>query len=110
MVPQIIYSTCFMRVKLLYFNVNLIFCLINGAVYVVKTMSIVNLLYISGNDYLNDITSQGQYTLRIDMEDFKEERRYAVYSSFAVGAEIDKYKLTLGPYSGNAGNDKLCRT
>ncbi|KAK2171725.1 hypothetical protein NP493_1034g00007 [Ridgeia piscesae] len=57
-----------------------------------------------GNDYLNDITSQGQYLLRIDMEDFTDESRYAVYSNFAVGAEIEKYKLTLGTYSGTAGD------
>ncbi|KAK2152876.1 hypothetical protein NP493_2397g00002 [Ridgeia piscesae] len=57
-----------------------------------------------GNDYLNDITSQGQYTLRIDMEDFEDERRYADYSTFAIGAEIEKYKLTIGTYSGTAGD------
>ncbi|KAK2171728.1 hypothetical protein NP493_1034g00010 [Ridgeia piscesae] len=62
-----------------------------------------------GNDYLNDITSQGQYLLRIDMEDFTDESRYAVYSIFAVGAEIEKYKLTLGTYSGTAGNYSLCQ-
>ena len=43
------------------------------------------------------------------MEDFKNESRYAVYSTFAVGAEIEKYKLTLGAYSGTAGNYNLCQ-
>ena len=43
------------------------------------------------------------------MEDFTDESRYAVYSTFAVGAEIEKYKLTLGTYSGTAGNYNLCQ-
>ena len=30
------------------------------------------------------------------MEDFEDESRYAVYSTFAVGPEVEKYKLTLG--------------
>ncbi|KAK2182475.1 hypothetical protein NP493_351g01015 [Ridgeia piscesae] len=55
-----------------------------------------------GNDYLNDITSQAQYVLRIEMEDFMNETRQAVYSHFAVASESNKYKLTLGTYSGNA--------
>ena len=42
------------------------------------------------------------------MEDFEDERRLADYSSFAVGAEVEQYKLTLGPYSGTAGNYNLC--
>ena len=43
------------------------------------------------------------------MEDFTDESRYAVYSTFAVGAEVEKYKLTIGAYSGTAGNCNLCQ-
>ena len=65
------------------------------------------LLYIfSGNDYLHDITSGQQYVLRIDMEDFENERRYAVYSNFSIASERDKYTLSLGEYNGTAGNPK----
>ncbi|KAI0239866.1 Ficolin-1, partial [Lamellibrachia satsuma] len=55
-----------------------------------------------GNDYLHDLTSQAHYTLRIDMEDFENNTRYAVYSNFAVASESDKYKLSLGTFSGTA--------
>ena len=58
----------------------------------------------SGNDYLHDLTSQAHYTLRIDMEDFENNTRYAVYSKFTVASEADKYKLSLGVYNGTAGD------
>ena len=57
----------------------------------------------SGNDLLNDITSQARYVLRIDMEDFENEIRYADYTDFAVDSERNKYKLSFGTYSGTAG-------
>lgn len=57
-----------------------------------------------GNDYLHDITSQACYTLRVDLGDFEDNTRYAVYSSFAITSECDKYRLSLGAYSGTAGD------
>ena len=57
-----------------------------------------------GNDYLHDITSQAHYTLRIDMGDVEGATRYAVYSRFAVASEGEKYKLSIGGYSGTSGN------
>ena len=38
------------------------------------------------------------------MEDFENEKRYAVYSNFSVASEVNKYKLIHGTYSGTAGN------
>ncbi|KAI0226078.1 Fibrinogen C domain-containing protein 1-B [Lamellibrachia satsuma] len=55
-----------------------------------------------GNDYLHDLTSQAKFTLRIDMEDFKNVKKYAVYSDFAVASESKKYRLSFDTYSGNA--------
>ena len=74
-------------------------------IYFVETTCCVMITYIfSGNDKLYDLTSQAHYTLRIDMEDFENNTRYAVYSNFAVASEGDKYKLSLGTFSGTAGD------
>lgn len=34
--------------------------------------------------------------MRVDMENFKGEKRYAKYSTFKVGDNGSKYKLTIG--------------
>ncbi|KAK2157941.1 hypothetical protein NP493_1839g00001 [Ridgeia piscesae] len=57
-----------------------------------------------GNDYLNDITSQARYVLRIDMEDFENKTKYEDYCNFAVDSERNKYKLSFGTHSGTAGD------
>ncbi|TWW59506.1 fibrinogen-like protein 1 [Takifugu flavidus] len=57
-----------------------------------------------GNEPLHYLTSQGNYELRIDMEDFDGNQRFAKYKRFRVDDEKDEYQLHLGEYSGNAGN------
>jgi len=53
---------------------------------------------------LNIITSYKTYKLRFDLEDFDGNKRFAVYSSFAIWPEIFHYKTRLGSYSeGDAG-------
>ena len=42
--------------------------------------------------------------LRIDMQDFDGNSRYAQYSSFSVGDSVSKYTLTESGYSGTAGD------
>ncbi|KAI0235839.1 Tenascin-R [Lamellibrachia satsuma] len=59
---------------------------------------------IAGNDYIHALTSNRQYKLRVDLEDFEDESRYAAYSTFAVSSEADKYKFILGTYNGTAGD------
>ena len=49
------------------------------------------------------MTSQGSYKLRIDIEDFSGDSRYAVYNLFIFGDEASQYKLDVGGYSGDAG-------
>jgi hypothetical protein len=51
------------------------------------------------------LTSQGSYKLRIDIEDFSGDSRYAVYNLFIVGDEASQYKLDVGGYSGD-----VCKT
>ncbi|ALC39834.1 maker540 [Drosophila busckii] len=45
------------------------------------------------------------HELYIQLEDYKNEKRYAHYSNFSVGNEAQSYELlSLGIYTGNAGN------
>ncbi|XP_070768994.1 fibrinogen-like protein 1 [Enoplosus armatus] len=57
-----------------------------------------------GNDNLHYITAQGNYSLRINLEDFDGHQRYAEYKSFKLANETDHYRLTFGAYAGTAGD------
>ncbi|XP_032384451.1 fibrinogen-like protein 1 [Etheostoma spectabile] len=57
-----------------------------------------------GNDNLHYITTQGNYSLRINLEDFDGYQRYAEYKNFKVADEKDHYQLTFGTYVGTAGD------
>ena len=50
------------------------------------------------------ITQQGSNTLRVDLEDFDGNSRYAKYSTFNIGNSSTQYTLTVSGYSGTAGN------
>ena len=53
-----------------------------------------------GLDKIHRLTSDGNSMLRVDLEDFEGNTRYAEYNLFGVMSEKDKYKLILGSYSG----------
>ena len=57
-----------------------------------------------GNDYIHRMTARTASSLRVEIEDWDGTRKYAKYGSFSVGDESDKYKLTVGSYSGTAGD------
>ncbi|XP_013400765.1 microfibril-associated glycoprotein 4-like [Lingula anatina] len=57
-----------------------------------------------GNDLINLLTNQGRYELRVDMEDATGVKAYARYDNFAISSERTNYQLTIGGYSGNAGD------
>ncbi|KAJ8033947.1 Fibrinogen-like protein A [Holothuria leucospilota] len=57
-----------------------------------------------GNDKLHSLTMQRNYQLRIDFVNRNGAPYYAKYSSFSVGNANDKYRLSVGGYSGDAGN------
>ncbi|KAL9974469.1 hypothetical protein ACROYT_G011503 [Oculina patagonica] len=57
-----------------------------------------------GNDKINRLTSADNMSLRVDLEDFEGNTRYAEYNKFAVMSENENYKLILGKYSGTAGD------
>lgn len=63
--------------------------------------------YFTGNEHLHKLTSHGKYSLRIDMSDFKNNHRHAVYNKFFVGSESAGYKLDVTGYSGDAGEINL---
>ena len=44
------------------------------------------------------------YTLRVDLGDYENETRYAKYSTFNIGNSTTDYTITLGGYSGDAGD------
>ena len=56
-----------------------------------------------GNEALHEITSHGNYALKIELTDWTRVTKYAEYSIFRIGNESDGYRLTLRGYSGDAG-------
>ncbi|KAJ7988363.1 hypothetical protein DPEC_G00322780 [Dallia pectoralis] len=65
-----------------------------------------------GLKQIHALSIQGNYELRIDLEDFDNSTAYAQYGTFGVGLfsvdpDDDGYPLTVGEYSGNAGDALL---
>ncbi|XP_040821926.1 fibrinogen-like protein 1 [Ochotona curzoniae] len=60
--------------------------------------------YWLGNKNLHFLTTQGDYTLKIDLGDFEKNSCYAQYKDFKVGDEKSSYELHIGEYSGTAGD------
>ena len=59
-------------------------------------------LYL-GNDALHSLTSEGSCELRMDMEDFENVTKFAVYQDFSISNGNDGYRLGIGAYTGTAG-------
>ena len=57
-----------------------------------------------GNDNLHRLTAADVVLLRVDLEDFDGDTRYAEYTTFRVANEGDKYRLLIGGYSGTVGD------
>ena len=51
---------------------------------------------------LHNLTSQTNFSLRIDLLDFKGNRAHAKYTAFQIGSPDASYRLLLGEYTGNA--------
>ncbi|TRY59560.1 hypothetical protein DNTS_012249 [Danionella cerebrum] len=61
---------------------------------------------------IHALSIQGNYELRIDLEDFENSTAFAQYGVFGVGLfsvdpEDDGYPLTIADYSGTAGDSLL---
>ena len=59
-----------------------------------------------GLSKINRLTNSGTTTksLRVDLEDFDGNKRYAQYTTFRVKDSSRKYTLKISGYSGNAGD------
>lgn len=59
-----------------------------------------------GLEHVKKLTSHldRKYELRVDIVDFHDNHKYAVYQDFKISSEEDGYRLKIGSYSGNAGD------
>ncbi|KAK2890179.1 hypothetical protein Q8A73_018479 [Channa argus] len=53
-----------------------------------------------GNDHIHDLSTQGDYSLRIDLEDWSHKHKHALYQSFSVEDEEHQYRLHVSGFSG----------
>ncbi|XP_059205798.1 fibrinogen-like protein 1 [Centropristis striata] len=53
-----------------------------------------------GNQQLHLLTSQGHYSLRIDLQDWSHAHRHALYHSFRIEDEENRYRLHVSGFSG----------
>lgn len=60
-------------------------------------------MFSLGNQRVHTLTAQGKYELRVDIYDFDGNKAYAKYSTFSIGDASTNYRLSVGDYSGNAG-------
>ncbi|KFB50558.1 tenascin-like protein [Anopheles sinensis] len=57
-----------------------------------------------GLEKLHLMTKRGRHELLVLLEDFEGHSIYALYDEFKIASEEEKYRLTVGNYSGNAGD------
>lgn len=57
-----------------------------------------------GNDHIHVLLRDGENVMKIDLMDWNGQKSYAMYDSFRVSDEKDKYRLHYGMYSGQAGD------
>ncbi|XP_076086854.1 fibrinogen-like protein 1 [Mytilus galloprovincialis] len=57
-----------------------------------------------GNKIIALLTSIGTHELRINLEDWDENKRYANFKNFKIDGASDKYRLHISGYSGDAGD------
>ena len=57
-----------------------------------------------GNDNIHRLIASGNTVLRVELEDWDGTTAYAMYGTFEVDDESNKYRLTVGGYSGTAGD------
>ncbi|XP_053286538.1 angiopoietin-4 [Pleuronectes platessa] len=63
-----------------------------------------------GNEVLYLLTSQGQYSLRVDLKDWEGNPAHSQYDRFTLTSERQQYRLYLRGYSGTAGRQSSLTT
>ena len=76
---------------------------LNWADYV-KGFGDLNREFWLGLNKINRLTAAQSNRLRVDLEDFAGNKRFATYSTFKVGNADTKYTLTVSGYGGDAGD------
>ncbi|KAH9489065.1 hypothetical protein Btru_059384 [Bulinus truncatus] len=54
-----------------------------------------------GNEFIHQLTSKRHYEMRVDLR-YNKNYYFARYSSFKIFGELEKYRLQISGYSGNA--------
>ncbi|XP_051909612.1 angiopoietin-related protein 7 [Hippocampus zosterae] len=57
-----------------------------------------------GNDHIHKLSGQGDYSLRIDLEDWSNKHKHALYQHFSVEDEEHRYRLHVSGFSGSAAD------
>lgn len=60
-----------------------------------------------GNENLHQLTLQGTWELRVELEDFNGNRTFAHYATFRLLGEAEHYQLVLGKFSEGTAGDSL---
>ena len=60
--------------------------------------------YWLGNDAIYHMTSTANCTLKIYVTGWDNVTKHAIYETFRIADEADGYRLTIGGYSGSAGD------
>ena len=55
-----------------------------------------------GNRNIHEMTSQGDYRLRIDLEDWNGNKKFAIYNNFIMGSAESGYMLTYSGYGSDS--------
>lgn len=56
-----------------------------------------------GNEFIHRLSTQGSYSLRVQLRDWDSNEAYSLYEHFHLGSEEQLYRLYVRNYSGTAG-------
>ena len=64
---------------------------------------------VTGLEAIHQLTSQGRYDLRVELEDWEGLTATADYVGFALASAADKYRMHVDNFTGgSAGKESLC--